>query len=145
PDTIVLRQLAKNFVAREVAAGRRSLVEAAGLFEALNRLPPAPPPLPPYPNPRALLLPGRTEAERLCPQAVVYLKVVLADGPPGELQAVLARLEAEFREELHRHGEIRLPDPSSLPPAQDVLEQVRKSLTAAERQAMFSPPQRGVP
>src|SRR5688500_15756557 len=45
PETAVLRTQAKKLIAREVAAGRRSLVEAAALFGALNRLPPVTPEL----------------------------------------------------------------------------------------------------
>jgi hypothetical protein len=37
----------------------------------------------------------------------------------------VARLEAEFWEERFRHGEIRLPDPSSLTPVKELLDQAR--------------------
>ena len=40
-ERMALRILAKRHIAREAAAGRRPLVEAAALFGELNRLPPA--------------------------------------------------------------------------------------------------------
>src|SRR5439155_24395348 len=40
PEVAVLRGLAKDRIAREVAAGRRPLVEAVALFAALDRVPP---------------------------------------------------------------------------------------------------------
>src|SRR5262249_30190005 len=47
PETAVLRVNAKKLIAREVVAGRRSLLEAAALFRELNRLPPEPTLVPP--------------------------------------------------------------------------------------------------
>src|SRR5262245_31059139 len=40
PDVVQRRLLAKDLIAREAAAGKWSLVEAAALFGELNRLPP---------------------------------------------------------------------------------------------------------
>src|SRR5262245_37262773 len=101
PETPALRMLAKKLIALEAAAGRRSLVEAAALFRELNRLPPEAILVPPmneaFPRSR---LPGRTDEERLCRQVVVYASVALGDGPPGDAEAAVARLEAEFFEEL---------------------------------------------
>jgi hypothetical protein len=134
-EVVILRAIAKNQVAREVAAGRNSLPEAAGLFRALDRLAPESAPasewfgddLPPN-------IPGRTDEERLCRQVVAYVRVALRDGPADVAAAVVARLEAEFREELRQRGTIRLPDPSELPPVQQLLEQARKLRTEAEQQ-----------
>ncbi len=141
PETVALRSLAKRQLAREAAEGRRSLLEAAALFGELNRLPPETPPVRPDPAEPPAPLPGGTEAERLCQQVVAFARVALADRPPAEAQAAVARLVAEFRAELGRHGAVRLPDPSCLTPVHEILEQVRQATTAAERQALFGPRQ----
>jgi hypothetical protein len=59
--------------------------------------------------------------------------VALRDGPPGAAEAAATRLEAEFWEELCRHGAIRLPDASEMPPVQELLDRARKAVTEAER------------
>ena len=75
----------------------RSLVETAALFPELNRLPPESTLVPPlcevHPGPR---LPGLTDEELLCWQVAIYADVALRDGRPGQAEAALVRLEAEF-------------------------------------------------
>jgi hypothetical protein len=140
PEAVILRDLAKKRIAREVADGRRSLVEAAALFGALNRHPPQVPPLDLLDTlPWALSVPAHTEDERLCRQVVQWVEGLRLSGLPDSAEAAVARLNAEYQQELRRHGAIRLPDPSTLPPAQELLDQTRAALTEAERQALFGP------
>jgi hypothetical protein len=144
PETVVLRVAAKRQIAREVAAGRRSLVEAAALFGALNRLPPETARLSlsdAYPSP--LSAPAQTEDERLCRQVIEWVDYMLRTESDERAAAGVARLNEEFQENLRRHGTVRLPDPSALPPAQEILAWVRGALTEAERRALV-PPRRGV-
>ncbi len=129
PEDTALRMLARRRIAREAAEGRRSLAEAAALFGALNRRAPAP----------GAERPGGAEAVRLCRRVIAYLDFALADRPREEVRAAAARLEAELRDGLRRDGDIRLPDPASLTPVHEILEQVRQATTAAERQALFGP------
>jgi hypothetical protein len=139
PEAMALRIRAKHLIAREVAAGRRGLVEAAALFGALNRLPPKSVELPNLDAIDASLrLPKRTDAERLCWLVIAHVKAVLNEEPPDRVAAVVARLEAEFWEELRRHGVLRLPDPSTLPSAQELLERAQKAMTETERKAPLS-------
>jgi hypothetical protein len=139
PETTALRIHVKHQIAREVAAGRRPLVEAAALFGALNRLPPESiePPLLDRID-ASLRLPRNTDEERLCWLVIAQVKAVLRDEPPDRVAAVVARLAAEFREELRQHGVLRLPDPSTLPSAQELLERARKAMTETEGKAPFS-------
>jgi hypothetical protein len=137
PEIVASRLIAKGQIAEDVAAGRRSLVEAAALFGALNRLPP----LAPDPTlrdewyPPPLRVPIRTNAERLCRQVADWVTPRLWEKDPAREAEVVARLEAEFREELRAHGAIRLPDPSALTPVQELLDAAR-----ARRAAQGRPP-----
>src|SRR5262249_45611966 len=125
-EAVALRIFAKDLVAGEGAAGRRSLFEAAALFGALNRLPP---------QARALSLmdskaggprlPARTDEERLCRQVIFWVPAVLKGWPPDEAKSVTARLEAEFWEELRERGVIRLPDPHSLESVERLVARAR--------------------
>jgi len=135
PETLVLRSAAKRRIALEVAAGRRSLVEAAALFGALNRVPPEPARLSSYPSDPYPHLPRRTEEEWLCRQVISHAERVLVDRP-AEAAAAVARLEAEFWDELRRHGVVRLPDDAGLPPARELLEQARTAMNATRRQSL---------
>jgi hypothetical protein len=128
-----LRILAKRHIAREAAAGTRSLVQAATLFRKLNRHPPA---VVPADHPS---LTGRTEDERLCWQVIGY---VTNEEDWPEAATAAARLEAELQEELRRHGAVRLPDPAGLPSVPELLEQTRARLTEAERR-VWLPTRRG--
>ncbi len=139
PEAAALRVLAKRRLACEAAAGTRSLLEAAALFGELNRLPPETPPVRPDPDEPPAPLPGGTDEERLCQQVVRFARVELADRPPDEAQSAIARLEAEFWRERNRRGAIRLPAPPTVTPVHEILEQARKAMTPAQRQALFSP------
>jgi hypothetical protein len=144
PKTAFLRFIAKKLIAREVAEGQRSLLEAAALFGALNRLPPETPELSPQDNSTygwVLNDPVRTEDERLCRQVVQWVDAFRLSDPPEYAAAAVARLLAEYRE-LHQHGAVRLPDPPTLPSAQELLERARKAMTEAERKAIVSPSER---
>jgi hypothetical protein len=139
PETMALRIHVKHQIAREVAAGRRPLVEAAALFGALNRLPPESIELSRLGRIDASLrLPKNTAEERLCWLVIAQVKAVLSDEPPDRVEVVVARLEAEFWEELRQHGVLRLPDPSTLPSAQELLERARKAMIETERKAPLS-------
>ena len=136
-ETAALRTCAKQRIAREAADGRRSLVEAAALFGALNRFPPETPALSLLDTHHwALSAPVHTEDERLCRQVVQWVSGFWLSEGPEYAAAAVARLNAEFREELCRHGAIRLPDPSGLPTAQELLEQARVAMSASERKAL---------
>jgi hypothetical protein len=137
-EATILRIFAKRQLARETAAGRRSLVEAAALFRELNRLPPA---LQPAEGP---FLTGRTEEERLCRQVIGYVANLEHDRSEAAADAAVARLEAELQEELERHGAVRLLDPADLPSAAELKEQARARMSEAERWA-YLPARRGAP
>jgi hypothetical protein len=125
PGVVFLRCRAKELLAEEVAAGRRSLWEAAALFGALNRLPPEPG------GPLAfedaeVSIPTATEAGRLCSQVARW--VLIRPGRSlAESRAAVARLVTEFRAELRARGGIRLPDPAGLEPAESLIARVRPS------------------
>jgi hypothetical protein len=106
---VQLRIFAKVLVADEVAAGRRSLPEAAALFAALNRLPPGPVADPHLPfRTWSRHLPDRTAEQQLCLQVIGY--VAMADTKDAAaIAAAVARLEEVFAGELRRYGVIRLP------------------------------------
>jgi hypothetical protein len=137
-EVVILRILAKQHLTSEVAAGRQPLLEAAALFRELNRLPPA---LHPADHPS---LAGRSEEELLCRQVIAYVAARDGDWPESAAEVAVARLEAELREELRRHGAIHLPDPACLPSAPELLEQTRSRMTEAERRMML-PARRGAP
>jgi hypothetical protein len=136
PEIVASRLIAKGQIAEDVAAGRRSLVEAAALFGALNRLPPlAPDPALREWYPPPLRVPIRTDEERLCQQVADWVTRRFWEKGPAREAEVVVRLEAEFREERRAHGAIRLPDPSALTPVQELLDAAR-----ARRAAQGRPP-----
>jgi hypothetical protein len=109
-EAVVLRVLAKGLLALDVAAGRRSLFEAAALVRELDRRPPAPArPGPGWLDP-TLRIAADTEAGRLCRQVVAAVRAELG-AEPDRAAAAAARLEAEFLRELRQRGAVRLPDP----------------------------------
>src|SRR5262245_10702826 len=63
-ETFTLRGIAKRRITGDAAAGRLSLLQAAALFGALNRVPPA-------------SQPGVAEAEGLCRQVIAYAEAAL--------------------------------------------------------------------
>jgi hypothetical protein len=62
-----------------------------------------------------LTAPVRTEDERLCLQVIEWVHRLLREEAPDRVDAVLRRLEAEYRAEQEKNGSVRLPDPSTLP------------------------------
>ncbi len=158
PDLVALRLAAKNLIAREVVDGRRSLVETAALFGALNRLPPesprpalqdvGPPVRPARARtgqercvyPPAWPFPVRTGDEWLCRQVVYWVDRLLNEEAPGRTDEVLARLEAEYGEELHRHGAVRLPDSESVETVEGLLNRTRVAMTDQQRKSLLSTP-----
>jgi hypothetical protein len=135
PETIALRGWAKDQIAREVAAGRRRLLDAAALYGELNRLPPvADFSLQDVDNsPKSD--PVGADAERLCRQVMTWVEQRVIREAPDQASPVMDRLEAELRAALQEQGGIRLPGRSSLPPMREVLEQARSRMTAAQRPA----------
>jgi hypothetical protein len=144
PDVAGLRSEAKWLIAREVAAGRWSLVEAAALFGALNRLSPMAPELScqDTPNfPWVLSDPVHTEEEWLCRQVIEWVDVLRLAESPEYAGAAVARLKAQFRQELRTHGAIRLPDPSTLVSFEKLLNRARAALSQSQKGAAV--PSRG--
>jgi hypothetical protein len=138
PETVTLRLVAKRLIAREAAAGWRSLVEAAALFDVLNRLPPETtrlvrPDNPTHPLPH---LPGRTDAEVLCLQVIAHAGVEQPGEPADQARAAAARLEAVYLAELRERGAIQLPDAAGLMPAAELLEWARAAMTDLERRSL---------
>jgi hypothetical protein len=130
---------AKRLVARDVAVGRRSLLEAAALFRDLPRLPPG----------LALPsvegrdwgqdLPAATEEERLCIRVIGFVRGLLWEQPDvARLEAAQTRLECEFWSAICEQGTIRLPD---VPPAaiEALLTQAREVLRTSPRGAARGP------
>ncbi len=129
PEILPLRIGAKHQIVGDVIAGRLTLVQAAALFGALNQLPPES--MQPSLSdlcPSRLRFPAHTDEERLCQQVVQWVSFELAD-EQDRLEATVGRLEAEFKEALHKEGTVRLPDPLTLVPVQKLLAQTRAELT----------------
>jgi hypothetical protein len=128
PETAILRAIVKDQIAREVAAGRRALLEAAALFRELNKLPPAP--AKPTRIDPFLGIPADTEAGWLCREVAEHVRVAL-HREPDQAAAAVARLEAEFFQELRACGAVRLPAP---PPGsvEELLRQARARIAQRE-------------
>jgi hypothetical protein len=142
-DTRHLRWVAKELIAREVADGRRSLVEAAALYGALNRLPPATRELVREDvGDSPLHAPVRTDEERLCRQVVRWVQRLFLDTPEQARQAV-ARLEAELVEAQARPGGLRLPDPARVEPIEELLGRVRLAAAQPPYRGPLGPPRHG--
>jgi hypothetical protein len=111
---------ARRLVAREAAAGRRSLADAAALFVALNRLPPA------VDLSRGFQYRNEPTAEdRACRQVIVW-----ADDPAFPEGA--EHLEAEFAA-LRRRGPVRLPAAEAVEPLAALLARARDSTPTGRR------------
>jgi hypothetical protein len=122
PEVVLLRNLAKGLVAREVVAGKWTLWEAAALYGSLDRLPPAMG-IPLGLDDPKVAIPMRTEDERLCWQ--VARRVLGLRGLSDEqAKAAVARLVAEFDAEMAQ-GPISLPDPAALESAESLIERAR--------------------
>jgi hypothetical protein len=134
PSTSVLEFVyARNRLARDVAAGRRSLRQAAGLVRDLRRRYPGMPRLSLEARDWSRHLPAGTEEERLYLEVIWCVRVVDGDPPDAaRLEAVTARLEGEFWEARCAHGAIELPE---VPPAavEALLEQARAAERAVRR------------
>ena len=138
PESAVLRTLARRRIARDAAAGRRSLVEAAALFHVLNLSGDVPARFPDD-HPWALASSCHTDEERLCRQVVQWVDTLQRLEPRDSDAAAVARLNAEFQEELRRHGAIRLPDLTGSPTAGELLETFRATMTDTERRTLYGP------
>jgi hypothetical protein len=94
------RTRARFLLAREVAAGRRDLYEAAALLGAVDRRPPAAPRVTDDCVP---------EPEALCRDMVFWVDLLLLL-QPTEKAATVARLETELSRALAAPGGLRLPE-----------------------------------
>jgi hypothetical protein len=138
PEIVRLRMFAKELLAREVAEGRRTLLETAALFRELGELPPKSVDLArPDGIDMSLPIAGRTAAERLCQHVLAHVRIAL-EGQPEALAKAEARLVAEFQQEFRNRGEIRLPDPSTLPSVQNLLAQTRAGLAPKQRRDLLA-------
>jgi hypothetical protein len=134
-EAVDVRSAARAQLAREAAAGQRTLLEAAALYRELNRLPPTTA-APRYVDPRDPLadLPLATEEALLCRQVILYADTVLREERRDrEAEAAVARLEAEFFAELRAHGSIRLPAPPPGEPVEELLRQARARAVEQQR------------
>ena len=124
PHVIQLRLAAKTRLAAEVAANRRPLLEAAALFDALDRVAPAVKSAPLDLDAVQIPIRTRTPEEKSCWRVARW---VYGLSPPGtDTSPAVARLAAEFRAELAVHGAIHLPDATTLEPAQSLLEEAEE-------------------
>lgn len=128
PEILTLRIDAKDRIAKQVIAGQLSLIQAAALFGALNRLSPQSVE-PPRSDLHASRLgfPAHTDDERLCQQVVLWVDAELAEATDVR-EATLLRLKAEFQEELRKEGRVRLPDPLTLVSVQELLGRAQSEL-----------------
>jgi hypothetical protein len=118
-EMLALRHLAKGQLARDAAAGSRSLWQAAALSAALDALPPETPETPAAPGPPV------SAEERLCRRVIVMIDCLLED--PARAAAV-ARFEAELLEAQNGTGGLRLPDVDPRQ-VQELLADARTRLT----------------
>lgn len=129
-EAMQLRPIVRDCLTREVIDGRRSLLAAATLFGQLNQLNGQPLDRSMLDSPIGrLLLPGRTPSERLCQQVESWVRVALRDDARRR-NAVLARLEAEFRRAPRQDGDIRLPDPGTLESVEKLFANARGRISS---------------
>lgn len=126
PDLITLRIAAKYRIARDVVAGDFSLYQGAALFGALNQVSPRSPDLALMPVSEDSL--GRSELGQLCTQVILYVRWHLAEDPE-QAAAAVARLKADFEENLRDKASFPLTSPWTLVSVQDLLAQARAELT----------------
>jgi hypothetical protein len=145
PELVRLRIAAKDRLAREVAAGTRSLLDAAALFRELNRLPPTVgDPAPDAGVDAPISIPGRTDDERRCQEVLLYVHAAFNHGSERDLEPV-KRVAAEFFRILHDEGGIRLPDPPSAETVRDVLERTAAGLKMDLRRDLLRNPLKPAP
>ncbi|OWK43783.1 hypothetical protein FRUB_03382 [Fimbriiglobus ruber] len=132
-----LRALIKGDITRDVIAGRRSLLEAAAFFRSLNALPGT---LKTHlPEPPSGLFSG-TDEGRICWHVILAVRGLLIHHPnesPDFEETVVARLVAEFEDEMCYRGEVNLTDP---PPVavQRLLDQAWHDWAAERRIGWYS-------
>jgi hypothetical protein len=132
PRAAALRSIAKKRIADDVAAGRRTLVEAAALFGALNRLPPtALDPSIGDAQYSQMPAPARTDEERLCRQVITWVENILLREAPDRAEPVVTRLREEYAAALCG-GPIRLPAPATLEAVGDLLARAAREAAAAQ-------------
>jgi hypothetical protein len=100
-QAVLRRHQEQNRLVREVAAGRRTLLEAAAGFRALSLGETT------LERPLHETYPADSEEERLCRWVIAYLGTTLADEPGTA--GLVTRLEAELRQHV-RQGTLRLPE-----------------------------------
>src|SRR5262249_5054687 len=80
--------------------------------------------------------PVHTEDERVCRQVVQWVSSLALTDTPEQVATAVARLTTEFREELRRHGQVRLPDRAGQLTAQELLNKARSTMTDSERKRL---------
>jgi hypothetical protein len=122
-EIVCLRPLVKDQLAVDVATGRRSLIDVATLFDALDRRPPVPEEVLPPPST------GTTHAEVLCRQVISCVeRLFIAD--PDRRAIVSARLRAELQRALDQAEVLRLSDLESLESLDSLLARARGRMPA---------------
>ena len=100
----VLNRLARRQeIARDVIAGRLSLLEAAVGFRRLNEQ------CPDFAAAYRRGYPGATAEESLCRQVIYWVFNELEPKAPDRAREVTSRLEAELESHLSRDGTVHLP------------------------------------
>jgi hypothetical protein len=117
-EAAAVRVTAKFELARDVAAGRRTLTEAAALVAALNRQAPEPKSV-------AAAELALTREERPYREVIDWVVVALATNP-AEQAAALDRLETELRQLRPGEGPLPEPDPAAV---DELLARARERLT----------------
>jgi hypothetical protein len=97
------RTAAKRRLAREVAAGRLALLEAAARFRDLNARTPG------LAEHVCNSSPGVPYEELLCRQVIAITQGVLEEQSSGLVDEIVDRLRAELQRHLDRHGRVVLP------------------------------------
>jgi hypothetical protein len=92
---------AREQVAREVIAGRVTLLEAAARFQAITLSRPAHLPM------SLAGFPGNSEEERICRQVIHFVEIQMEGHP--DASAEVARLNRELQDQLAQTGVIILP------------------------------------
>jgi hypothetical protein len=101
-DALLRCQRGKEKAARELIAGRRTLLETAGVFRDLQQA------VPSYAwAPFRRAYPGDSDDERFCRCVIRLVATILAEGAVSDA-AVVKRLEDEL-ESHRRRGTLRLP------------------------------------
>jgi hypothetical protein len=100
----------KEGVARDLVAGRLTLLDAAARFRALDRVPPAHRPGRAAELALGLDLPHAGETDWRCLEVISWAHAVSGKQPPGRERAVIDRFMAEFRAAGGGAGTLRIPD-----------------------------------